>query len=483
MNARGVSRRRLLSASAGLGAAAALAACGATPTPQVIEKVVTQEVTKIVEGTPQVVQQTVVVKETQVVEKVITVPAAGSEKVTLRFMYGETPGETEMNKINKVDYEAAHPDIVVMPEPDVWDDPEKILAAVVAGTAADILMAYEEGFVTLRVKGVFEDITDFVKSWPDLDDFYPLSLTEVGVADGKTFGIPYTFDPVTMWYYHRIRFDEVGLPYPGETWTYDDMKQDAIKTTKLDSSGNAVQWGYDGAQTISNWGWQRALPVVYAYGGKKYSDDLKKCLLDQPEALAAFNIFYELKVKYKASPTPQQMGDLSYYQIFASGKACMQDTGPWAIATYQGMIQDDQLKKQWDVAGPPTGPKGRFEWATGNNYGVWSGGKHKKEAMALLQFLTDKDREKLVGSIARRMPSRKSAADSFIVNGSMPDNQIAFVKSLDYAITPPIHPTLEAKIADLISAAWESVVVTEKATPEEALTSACAEVNKLLAQA
>jgi ABC-type glycerol-3-phosphate transport system substrate-binding protein len=102
--------------------------------------------------------------------------------------------------------------------------------------------------------------------------------------------------------------------------------------------------------------------------------------------------------------------------------------------------------------------------------------------MDLLQFLTDKDRAKLVGTTGRRVPARKSAADSFIVSG-MPDNQKAFTESLNYAVTPPVHPTQEAKIADLVSAAWESVVLTEKATPEEAMKSACAEVDKLLQQA
>ncbi|MHB0878790.1 MAG: ABC transporter substrate-binding protein [Anaerolineae bacterium] len=481
-----LARRSLISASAklaaGFGAGAALAACGATPTPQVIEKVVEKEVTKIIEGTPQVVKETVVVVETQVVEKQVTVQAAGAEKVVLRFIYDETPGETTMNKINKVDYEAAHPEITVNPEPIGQDWIQKTLAAVVAGTAPDVLMGFADSFVTFRTKGVYEDITDFVTTWPDYDDFWPAAVAEVATFEGRIYGVPYCFDPVTMYFYHKSKFDEAGLPYPNDTWTYEDMEQYAISLTKVDASGNPTQWGYNGAQTISNWGWQRALPAIYAYGGQKYSDDLTRCMLAEPEALEALTIYYELKVKYHASPTPQQAGDLSYYQMFASGRCCFQDTGPWAIATYQEMIQDAALKNQWDTSGPPTGPKGRFEWASGNNYGIWSGGKHKTEAMALLQFLTDQDREKLVGSTGRRVPARRSAAESFVVSG-MPDNQIAFPNSLEYAITPPIHPTLEAQIADLVSAAWESVVLTEKRTPEEAITEACGEVDTLLQQA
>jgi len=72
---RSLSRRDVLRFGLVGAGVASLAACGATPTPQVIEKVVTsvveKEVTKIVEGTPQVVKETVVVQQT--VEKVVEV--------------------------------------------------------------------------------------------------------------------------------------------------------------------------------------------------------------------------------------------------------------------------------------------------------------------------------------------------------------------------------------------------------------------------
>lgn len=71
-------RRRFL-AGAGVGlAGAALAACGATPTPQVVEK----EVTKIVQGTPEVVKETVVVAGTpQVVKETVVVEVTQAPKV------------------------------------------------------------------------------------------------------------------------------------------------------------------------------------------------------------------------------------------------------------------------------------------------------------------------------------------------------------------------------------------------------------------
>ena len=108
-----------------------------------------------------------------------------------------------MHKINKVDYEAVNSGIEIRPEPSTEAWVEKTLAAVVAGTAPDLIMGWADVFVNFRSRNVFEDITDSVKAWPDLDDFWPASLSEVGVVEGRTYGIPYCFDPVTIYYFHQ----------------------------------------------------------------------------------------------------------------------------------------------------------------------------------------------------------------------------------------------------------------------------------------
>jgi multiple sugar transport system substrate-binding protein len=489
MPSRKLDRRTFLRSAALMGGtavgAAALAACGATPTPQVVEKVVTsvveKEVTKIVEGTAQVVKETVVVESTVVVEKEVTVQAAPAQKITLRYLFDDTPGERMMHKVNKVDYEEAHPDVVIQPEPVPDGFEQKVYAAVVAGTSWDILIGWTENFVGFRSKGVFQDITDTVKSWPDLDDFWPAAFNEMALFEGKYYGVPYCYDPVTMEFYHKSLFDEAGLAYPNDKWTYDDLKADAIALTKKDASGNVIQWGYDASDTYYGGGFRRAFTIIWAFGGRQFSDDFKHFMFGEKEAMDAINWLYDVEVTNGCQPTPEMKGSINDAQLFASGKAAITNTGPWDIATYQEMIQDEKLKSQWDIFGPPTGPKGRFMWTVGNDWGVWSGSKYKKEATDLLYWLTDKDRAKLIGSVGKRTPSRKSAAASFVTPGK-PDNQIAFPDALSYAFTPPYHPTLSAKVRDIVIPYWESIFLTRKRTPEEAMKLCVADVDKLLAE-
>ncbi|MHB0877339.1 MAG: ABC transporter substrate-binding protein [Anaerolineae bacterium] len=480
-----LSRRQVLAGAGTAVGAAALAACGATPTPQIVEKVVTQvverEVTKIVEGTAQVVKETVVVENTVVVEKEVTVAAASAERIVLRYLFDDSPGERQMAKINKVDYEELHPEVEVHPEVVGQDWEQKTLASVVAGTAQDIIIGWTENFVGFRGKGVFEDITDAVTTWPDLDDFWPAAFQEAALFDGKYYGVPYCYDPVTMEYFHKSRFDEAGMPYPNGEWTYDDLKADAIAMTKRDASGNVTQWGYNGSETSYGGGYRRAFSIIYAYGGRKYNDDMTHFMFGEPEAMEAINLLYDMEVKEGCQPTPEMKGSFNDAQLFASGQVAMTNSGPWDIATYQEMIQEAELKDQWDIFGPPTGPGGRFIWTVGNDWGIYSGSPHKEEALDLLYFLTDADRAKLVGSLGKRTPARKSAADSFVTPGR-PENQIAFPEALAYAFTPPYHPTREAEIRDTIIPYWESIFITQKRTPEEAMALCVADVDKLLTE-
>ncbi|NPV06924.1 MAG: sugar ABC transporter substrate-binding protein [Anaerolineae bacterium] len=457
-----LTRRSLLAMSlkvgAGLGAMAALAACGAATPPAPSEGATSAPAA----------------------EAATQPPAAPAERIVLRYTYDETPGETTWNAKIKADYEAANPGIEVRPEPSVEGWVEKTIAAMVAGTAPDILIAWGSIFASFASRGGYEDITDTVKAWPDYDDFWPNAINELGVMDGKIYAVPYCFDPVTIFYYHEKLLDEAGVPYPNDTWTYDDFMQSCIALTKKDESGKVVQWGFNGSETTSSGGLGRAMAAVWAYGGDKYNEDMTRCLLAEPEALEAINLFWRLKSEYQASPTPEQMGGMSYYQMFASGQCAMQTTGPWAITTYLEMIQDPELANQWEVGPPPSGPKGRFAVGSGNLWGLWSGGQHKPEALALLRFMTDPDRAKEVGSIANRVPARKSAADSFGDPDKRPENESVFPAALEYALPIKYHPTKDAEVSDIIATAWEEFMILEKRTPEEALTEACAKVDKLL---
>ena len=135
-----LSRRRFLSGAAIAAGAGLLAACGATPTPQVIEKVVEKEVTKIVEGTPVVVKETVVVQETVVVKETAAPAPAGAGPVYIVYasQYSAPPTNTADDQIIAT-FEEANPGILVKkttwPGQDIHD---KLRILATAGDLPDV---------------------------------------------------------------------------------------------------------------------------------------------------------------------------------------------------------------------------------------------------------------------------------------------------------------------------------------------------------
>jgi ABC-type glycerol-3-phosphate transport system substrate-binding protein len=152
------------------------------------------------------------------------------------------------------------------------------------------------------------------------------------------------------------------------------------------------------------------------------------------------------------------------------------------VSTYHEMVQDAKFKDKWDVGHSPNGPKGRFMLAAGNHWGLNKNGKNPKQSEQLLQYLTGKDVSKQVGSIGRRVPARKSAGNSFVVPNTTPANQTVFPDSLQYSRPEQLHPTLEAKISQILTNAWGNVIILNKGTPDQIMPDAVKQVNALLSQ-
>jgi len=184
-----VTRRGALKRLLGLGAGAvALAACGATPTPQVVEKIVTsvveKEVTKIVEGTPQVVletvvvekvvKETVVVEETQVVEKEVTVQVNQPEITVTMMQWGESMGIVQdINERVFARFREKHPNIKPVLEAAPWTEFwTKLQTLAAAGDMPDIYsqsIAYGWDHADKRIA---MDLQPLLERDVNLDDYF-----------------------------------------------------------------------------------------------------------------------------------------------------------------------------------------------------------------------------------------------------------------------------------------------------------------------
>ncbi|MHB0877940.1 MAG: ABC transporter substrate-binding protein, partial [Anaerolineae bacterium] len=315
-----LSRRGLLRGLAILTGGGVLAACGSTPTPQVIEKVVTsvveKEVTKIVEGTAQVV------KETVVVEKEITAAAAPAEAIELRasHWWGSfmTPAFTAAMK--------SAPNVSIVDENADWGTYEtKILTSFAAGVAPDIFLVDAFWFGDFWNSGRIAPLGDLMA---DKDNTkWGVDPKVENTYDGNCYGLSVFYpEQMTLWINKEIADkDGVKIPELGDpeydTWDWDKFVEVLTALTHRKADGTVEQWGITcigsdlgGAvtQTVHQNG-GRWFDTADYYGETKFT-------VDTPEVQEACQSLVDLVYKHKVMMPRDVASALSPQQSWSGGQ-------------------------------------------------------------------------------------------------------------------------------------------------------------------
>ena len=116
-----------------------------------------------------------------------------------------------------------NPNVKINVECSNWNDYwTKLDAAAQTGTLPDIFWMHIAQ-LSKYVKGnMLQPLDDILKADNyDLSQF-PAALVKGGGMEGKQYGIPKDFDTIGLWY-NKTLFDAKQVPYPTDTWTWDDM--------------------------------------------------------------------------------------------------------------------------------------------------------------------------------------------------------------------------------------------------------------------
>lgn len=140
--------------------------------------------------------------------------------------------------------------------------------------------------------------------------------------EGKTYAIPKDVDTIALWY-NKSLFDEAGLSYPDDTWTWDDYYNAAVALTKEDGS----QYGTAMSPSNNQDGWMN---IVYSMGGKVISDDKKTSGFDDPATLNAME--YVDRLVKNGMPLISVMAENANDVMLGSGKIAMLPLGSWMVA-------------------------------------------------------------------------------------------------------------------------------------------------------
>jgi arabinogalactan oligomer/maltooligosaccharide transport system substrate-binding protein len=290
-----------------------LVQCGPTPEPQVVEKIVTQEVEKEVVVTQEVEKEVVV---TQVVEVAVE-KEAEPVTIVLWTKEGEADGGLQFVQQLADAYSAEHPNVTFeIANKDVETLREDFLTAGLAGSLPDLLWTVNDHAGPFTDAELILPVDDLF----DLSQYVDGALAAVQLG-GQTWGVPISNGNHLMLIYNK---DLVETP-PANTDELIAMGQE------LTTGG---QYGLVYNQTEPFW----LVPWLGGFGGAVFAEDGVTPTLNTPEMVNTLQFLYD--IKYTTPIVPAESDYNGADALFKEGKAAMIINGDWSLGGYQETFGD-----------------------------------------------------------------------------------------------------------------------------------------------
>jgi len=342
---------------------------------------------------------------------------------------------------------------------------EKVITQAAAGYAPDVLFVEVGNFKEFVDRGLLVDLTPYIEKDKGKDfnikDYYP-QIIDRFTLDGKLYVIPRDIAPECVIYYNKKMFDEAGVPYPKNDWTWKDLLDTAKKLTKKDAKGRITQFGF-----LDEWPIWEAF--AYSNGGALVDDvkHPKKCIIDSPENIEAVQFRADLINKYKVMPAPYQVtveGSYDTSSMFMAGKVAMFYSGIWKTPFFRDITSFD-----WDVVMFPKGPKGKRAFPTGGSgYAITSQCKDKEAAWEVVKRLSGEQGQADLASIGLLQPAIIKLAESkTFLNDQKPTHKDIVLEGVNYIKFAPLMAEWEEInirfIAPALDRVWNGTETAEKA--------------------
>lgn len=169
---------------------------------------------------------------------------------------------------------------------------QNLITRQMAGRAPDIINTYDRFPRQFALAGLTADLTPYLTSGGPVatenfaEFFIGQYQIEGGEHDGEIHGMPVGADTVVL-YYNINDFDEAGLEYPDESWTWDDVIEAARQLT-VTENGETVRYGFG-----TRYYWHATyVPAIAAFGGQFLGDD-GFVELDTEAAANAFHLYLD----------------------------------------------------------------------------------------------------------------------------------------------------------------------------------------------
>ena len=308
------------------------------------------------------------------------------EQVELRFMIwdeNQLEGQEEIAQV----FMDRNPGISISLELIGWADYwTGLQTAIAGGDAPDIVWMNGPNLLGYVENEALLPISDLVaRDGVDLSVFPP-GLVDLYTVDGELYGISKDYDTIGL-YYNVAMFDEAGVGYPDETWTWDDLKEAARALTTDDV------WGLSAAL----WNQMGYFPMIIQNGGAILSADGDSALYAEPAACEVFEFLYSFHTE-GLSPDQVTLDATNQWELFSSEQIAMMFEGSWLARPWA------DLEFDVDVAALPTGVQ-QGNIIHGLSWAITAGTDHPEEAWEFLKFLATEEAHVIQAAAGLNIPS------------------------------------------------------------------------------
>lgn len=369
-----------------------------------------------------------------------------------------------------------HPGLDLMVDPS-GGDLQKVIVQSIGGVGPDVFDCSDPYQLTAYVRsGVAMDVTQALKE-RGIDvarDAFPGILT-TGILNGRVYGVPTNISADGVWF-HKDLFDAAGIPYPKGSITWSQMIPLAERLTTRDKTGKITRYGL----LFPWWNWRHFL---YGFGGRVFTSDGRRCILDSPQDVAAIQMMYDLTYKYHVSPTPAETAGMAGAggfgsddsSLFANKRVAMAIGGRWWLSTLR---QSPGL--HLGVFESPYGTVREFR-AYGRFVLVNRESHHIPQALSFLAYLAGPEYNRLIAAQADGIPAFKKYAygPQFLYNPSHPEEDYNAVwrEIASRAIGDESSPFVDGNLAAQLFQKQLDLVQSDAKSPQQAMSDAARDIN------
>lgn len=304
-----------------------------------------------------------------------TAGITSAQTVTLHFWFSATPEKQAIEEAIIQDFEAEHPHINIEFLNVPWGEyHDKLLVASATGLDLDIVWGSSAWTRQFAQNNMIENLQSYFDRDLNIEDYYEAALVDSRVP-ATPAGDLYGLNPIwvgNVAYYNKRIFDEGGVAYPTDEWTWSDMKEAGQKLTK-DTNNDGVNdiWG------LGNMAYTDAGTFWWENGGELFNEGYTRSTLGSPEVADATHFLRDL---YASNIISNQ----SFYGSVKdeSNQVAYDIDGSYLMPSFTN------LPFEWDVAPVPVKEAGgpRWSYAGNNPYYIWKSSDYKQEAWEFIKY-------------------------------------------------------------------------------------------------